>query len=88
MWDFLIDRAEIFGAFALVVILLGWWLKITLDRVKELEADNKDMSIKAIEIMTLATKALENNQGADQEIKDTLKDLKTELRLNSCRYSE
>lgn len=87
MWDLISDKAEIFGAFSLVILLLIVWLKLTLDRVKDLEKDNKDMSEKAIKIMTLATKSMEKSEGMDQQVKDALANLTTELRLNTCKYS-
>lgn len=88
MWDLFLENVEIFGAFSLVLIIESIWLRITLNRVKELEADNKDMSSKSIEIMTLATNALEKGRGADYQVREALKDLTNELRLNSCKYSK
>lgn len=86
MWDLFLENAEIFGAFSSVLIIESIWLRVTLKRVKELEADNKDMSEKSIKIMTLATKALEQGTGADYKVKEALNNLTNELRLNSCKY--
>lgn len=82
-----------FGPYLITVILMAaaiTWLVLKLGKAEkkndDLVADNQKMSLKAIEVMTLATNAMKDGKTADALLAKEVSDLKTELLKNTCKY--
>ena len=87
------QNGAVFGPYLITVLLMAAaisWLAIKLNKAEKkndvLVADNQKMSLKAIEVMTLATTAMKDAKYSDAALVKEVGELKLALVKNSCKY--